>query len=91
MLMLTRRMQLLIDELDYRLLAAEAERRHTSVAALVREAIKQALPENRMARRRAAMEAILAFDDPIDLPADPEDLKREIRETLRDNPGGYRE
>lgn len=86
--MLTRRLQILVDELDYQQLAKEAERRHTSVASVVRDAIKQALPEYRMARRRAAMEAILAFDDPIQLPEDPEDLRREI-ESMYDDPGGY--
>ncbi len=83
MCMLTRRLQLLLDEERYDRLAAEAERRHISVAALIRDAIDQALPESRAARRRAAIEAILAAE-PMPVPADTADLKREIAQTRHD-------
>ena len=79
MRMYTRRLQLLLDEDQHRRLAEEAERRHTSVAAVIRAAIDQALPESKAERRRRAIELILAAE-PMPVPDDPEDLRREIDE-----------
>jgi len=79
--MLTHRLQLLLDEEQYQRLAREAKRRDASVAAVIRDAIDQALasPESRAERRRRAIDAILAAQ-PLPVPADPEDLRREIDE-----------
>jgi hypothetical protein len=76
--MLSVRLQVLIDEDRARRLDAEAARRGVSVATLVREGIDTVLPEGPTAeQRRAALARILAAD-PIDVPEDPADLKREI-------------
>lgn len=81
--MLTRRLQLLLDEEQYARVADEAQRRQVSVAAVIRDAIDQALPDARAARRRAAIDAILAAE-PMPVPEDPADLKREIYEMHED-------
>ena len=57
--MLTKRLQILLDEERFRRLAAEARERRTSVGALVRDAIDRVYPTT-TARRRAAARAILA-------------------------------
>jgi hypothetical protein len=75
---LQRRLHLLLDEARYRRVAAAARRRHTSVAAVIRDAIDEALPDD-VDRKRAAAKVILAAD-PIPLPDDHAELKREIRE-----------
>ena len=72
---LDRRVQLLLDEARYRKVAREARRRHVSVAAVIRDAIDD-LPAE-ADRRRAAIAEILAAD-PMPLPVDPADLRREI-------------
>ena len=77
--MMTHRLQLLLDEDRHRRLVSEAERRHISVAAVIRDAIDQALPDAKLARRRALLDAILAAE-PMPVPDDPEDLRREIEE-----------
>lgn len=76
--MLTHRLQILLDEGQYRLLTTEAERCRSSVAAIIRQAIDRRLQDN-LAKRKAAIEAILAAE-PIELPADPMDIKRELQE-----------
>ncbi|HEV8571816.1 MAG TPA: ribbon-helix-helix protein, CopG family [Actinomycetota bacterium] len=76
--MLDRRLQILLDEDRYRRLQAEAKRRRTSVAQVVREAIDKALPAD-LARKRAALKEILEAE-PMPVPEDPRDLKREIEE-----------
>jgi hypothetical protein len=76
--MLDRRLQVLLDENRYRRLQAEARRRRTSVAQVVREAIDTALPAD-VARKRAALKAVLEAE-PMPVPKDPRDLKREIEE-----------
>jgi hypothetical protein len=78
MLMLDRRLQVLVDEERYRRLEAEARRRRTSVAQVVREAIDSVLPAD-VARKRAALKEILEAE-PMPVPADPADLKRELDE-----------
>ncbi len=72
---LDRRVHLLLDEPRHRKLTDEAERRHISVASVIREAIDR-LPEG-SDRRRAAIRDILAAD-PMPLPADAGDLRREL-------------
>jgi hypothetical protein len=74
-----RRLQILLDEGRYRRVAAEAKARKTSVAAVIRDAIDDALPSSdREARRRAA--ELLLSADPIPVPDDPAELKRELRD-----------
>ncbi len=78
MLMLTRRLQVLLDEPRYRRLATAAKERKTSVAVLVREAIDASFPADR-ARKRAAARRILAAE-PMPVPATVEELKAELSE-----------
>ena len=74
------RLQVLIDEGRARRLDAEAARRGVSVATLVREGIDSVLPQGPTPEeRRAAIQRILAAPK-IDVPEDPEDLRREINE-----------
>jgi hypothetical protein len=80
MCMLTRRLQILIDEPRYRRLRAEARERKTSVAAVIRDAIDQALPVTGSRRARAAR-AILSAE-PMAVP-DVQELRRE-REAAHD-------
>jgi hypothetical protein len=75
--MLEHRLQILLDDARYQRLAREATERHTSIAAVIRDAIDQI--DSDLERRRGAMRQFLAAD-PIDLPLDPEDLQREIDE-----------
>ncbi len=76
--MFERRLQILLDEARYRRLAAAAGARKTSVAAVVRDAIDQALPVDLDRKRRAADELLAA--EPIPVPETVEELKREIRD-----------
>lgn len=73
--MYDRRLQLVLDEGRYRRVAAEARRRGVSMAVVIREAI-DAMPD-RADKRRAAVDALLAAE-PMPLPADPAELRREI-------------
>jgi hypothetical protein len=75
---LTRRLQLLLDEEQYHRVAAKARRERTSVAAVIRHAIDRDLDVT-VERRKAALRAILDAE-PMEVPEDPEDLKREIDE-----------
>jgi hypothetical protein len=77
MCMLTRRLQILLDDERYSHLAAEARRRKVSVAAVIREAIDDRYPPRQAERARAAR-AILAAE-PMPVP-DPEDLRKELDE-----------
>lgn len=83
MCMLSRRLQILIDEERYARLAERAGKRGVSVAAVIREAIDRSLPP-RDERRKDAGRRILGAD-PMEVP-DPEELKREL-EALRDRSG----
>ena len=65
MSMLTRRLQILIDDERHRRLEAEAARRHVSVAVLVREALDQAYPATAEERRRAGQEILGADAMPV--------------------------
>lgn len=77
MSMLTRRLQVLIDDRRYRRLLSHARERKTSVGALVRDAIDKTFPVG-ADRRRAAARAILAAPR-IPVP-DIEELKAELDE-----------
>jgi len=74
--MLTRRLQVLLDDERWERLQRESRRRHIAVGELVREAIDRMVPR-RVSTARAAADRILAAD-PIPLP-DPDELKAEIR------------
>lgn len=74
--MLTRRLHILLDDERYARIAEEAQRRGVAVALIVREAIDTAYPSQE-SRRRAALQRILDAD-PVPVPDDPADLKREI-------------
>jgi hypothetical protein len=74
---LERRVHLLLDEPRYRRLEIEAKSRHVSIAAVIREAIDQ-LPTD-ADRRRRAIDAFLAAE-PMPVPDDPQDLRRELDE-----------
>ncbi|MBA3245202.1 MAG: antitoxin [Actinobacteria bacterium] len=75
---LTRRLQILLDEERHERLQRASRERRQSVGALVRAAIDQALPGDEE-RRRLAGNAILEAE-PMDVPADPADLRRELDE-----------
>lgn len=77
MCMLSRRLQVLLDEGRYRRLESEARRRKVAVAALVRDAIDLAYPVTSDRRRRAAG-ALLAAE-PMDVPS-VEGLRVELDE-----------
>jgi hypothetical protein len=76
--MLTRRLQVLIDDERYERLKRESEATGVPVGEIVRRAIDRAVP---MAadQRSAAIRRVLAAE-PIPVPEDPADLKREILE-----------
>jgi hypothetical protein len=73
--MLDHRVRILLDPERYQKVSREAERRGTSMAAVIREAIDR-LPSNED-RRRAAIAAILAAE-PMAVPEDPSELHREF-------------
>ena len=69
MCMLTHRLQLLLDDERHERVTALAQRRHVSVATVIREAIDRGLPADSR-RRSAAVERILeAPDMPVPQPA----------------------
>lgn len=71
-------MHILLDDARYRRVAAAAKERKTSVAAVIRDAIDEAVPADREAKRAAA-DAILAAE-PMEVPETVEDLRAELRE-----------
>jgi hypothetical protein len=75
--MYDRRLQILLDEARYRRVSAAAKERKTSVAAVIRDAIDQALPVDLDARQRAIRELLDA--EPVPMP-DIDELNREIEE-----------
>ena len=78
MCMLTRRLQVLLDEERATRLEAEARRRGVAVAVLVREAIDRVFPTTTQSRRDAA--AAILDADPMPVP--PVDyLRRELAES----------
>jgi len=72
---LERRVQILLDEPRYRRVAGEAQRRHVSVATVVREAIDQMTSVAET--RKDAITEILAAE-PMAVPSDPAELRREL-------------
>jgi hypothetical protein len=76
--MLDRRLQILLDEARYRRVAAEAEQRGVSVAAVIRDAIDRALPASAQKRAAAARRILEAPDMPV--PRDPSRLRAELEE-----------
>jgi predicted transcriptional regulator len=76
--MLERRLQILLDDARYRRVAAAARERKTSVAAVIREAIDQALPVD-LERKRAAW-AEIKKAEPMPVPETVEELKAELAE-----------
>jgi hypothetical protein len=77
MCMLSRRLQVLLDERQYARLAAFADERNLSVGAAVREAIDRVVPST-TDERTAALKRLLAAV-PMDIPA-PADLRTELDE-----------
>lgn len=78
MTMLNRRVQILLDEASYRKVATEAERRGTSVAAVIRDAIETTMGEpTGPKQRRAAIAAILGAE-PMPMPGNASELRREL-------------
>ena len=75
--MLTRRLQVLLDEDRYGRLAAEADRRTVPVAVIVREAIDAAFPPHGEGRAEAARTILAA--EPMTVPS-PDDLRSELDE-----------
>jgi hypothetical protein len=78
MLMLTRRLQILVDDDRYQALERAARERRVSVATVVRDAIDRDLAAPQ-AKRAAAGRRILDAD-PMPVPASPADLRRELDE-----------
>jgi hypothetical protein len=78
---LDRRVHLLLDDSRYRKLAGEARRRRVSVAAVIREAIDHMPAEAE--HRRAAIADVLAAE-PMPVPVDPSNLRREL-DSARDD------
>lgn len=74
---LDRRLQLLLDEGRYRRVAAAAKERKTSVAAVIRDAIDQAIPVE-SERKRAAWRQIREL--PLVPVGDPDELRAELDE-----------
>ncbi len=72
---LDRRVQLLLDQPRYRKVAGEAKRRRVSMATVIREAIDH-LPGDTEQRRVAIAEILAA--EPMQVPVDPVDLRREL-------------
>lgn len=77
--MLSRRLQILLDDERYERLARRAAERGSSIATLVRDAIDARYPAVDP-DRRAAADRILAAE-PVPVPDDPADIKSEILET----------
>jgi len=74
---MSRRLQVLVDDVRWARLEAEAARRGTSVARVVRDAIDAALVENADVRRDAAATLLAAPPMPV---ADWADMKAELAE-----------
>jgi hypothetical protein len=77
MCMLTRRLQILLDERQYERLAAYARERKLSVGAAVREAIDRTVPSTAGERQAAARRVLTAKPMPV---PDPRELRRELDE-----------
>ena len=73
--MLTRRLQVLLDEERYQRLAEAAAERGVSVATIVREALDRGMPTSPHRRRQAGQRVLDAPDMPL---PDVEDLLAEL-------------
>ena len=80
---LTRRLQVLLDEDRYARLERQANRRGTSVATLVREAIDAAFPPEVLSRAEAAQRILEAEAIRVD---DWPAIKQEIEESYESGP-----
>ena len=78
--MLSRRLQILLDDERYERLSRRAAVEGTSIATLVRDAIDARYPADD-AGRRAAFERIRDAA-PMPVPLDPAELKKEILDTI---------
>ncbi len=74
---LDHRVHLLLDERRHRKIAIEAKRRNVSVAAVIRDAIDRMPASDDI--RRSAIAFVLAAE-PVPMPRDPADLRRELDE-----------
>lgn len=74
-LMLTRRLQVLIDEERFRRLEAESARREVPVSVLVRAAIDEAFPSGGGSRAAAAVQILAAHPMPV---PEPDELRAEL-------------
>jgi hypothetical protein len=72
-----RRLQLRLDEVRYRRVAAAAAERGTSMAAVIRDAIDRALADHRERKREAAAAILTA--EPMPVPKTVEELNAEGR------------
>ncbi len=86
LLMLTRRLQVLLDDDRFRRLEAEAERREVAIAVVVRDAIDSELTGPSTEERRAAARSFLAFDEDQAPMPDVHDLKADLA-TMHDRHG----
>ena len=75
MSMLSRRLQVLIDDERLRRLEREAARRHVTVSVLVRDAIDAAYPTERPSKEAAGRRILGAAPMPV---PDLDDLRREL-------------
>jgi hypothetical protein len=75
-----RRFQILLDEPRYSRIAAIAQERKSSVAAVIREAIDLLAPDDHDKKQAAAKRILEASPMPV---PDPEELKAELRELRR--------
>lgn len=77
MLMLTHRLQLLLDDERHERVVSLAKQRHVSVATVIREAIDRGLPADPRSRSTAARRILEAPDMPVPEPAE---LRAELDE-----------
>ncbi len=77
MSMLTRRLQVLIDDARLNRLEREAARRRVAVSVLVRDAIDAAYPATSSTRRAAGKRVLEAESMPV---PDPDELRAELDE-----------
>lgn len=73
---LERRVQVLLDEERYQAAAAAARERGVSVGQVIRDALDGSLGASRRRRMQAGAEILAA--EPMDLPEDPAELRREL-------------
>ena len=72
-----RRLHVLLDDERFERVAATAERRGVSVAAIIREVIDRGLPATDDTRRAAALDTILAAEA-MEVPDDARDVRAEL-------------